>query len=98
MLYIFFCLDYAWRLISFLYYTKNTLFGEQISFRYIDINIQDFIDTGYRGNIIQGSVSFTDKDKLNCTEYIPGMYRSNNLALQWDSVKKREPTSDGFIQ
>jgi hypothetical protein len=38
--------DGAWRLISYLYYIKYALFGDNTFFRHIDINISRFLVNG----------------------------------------------------
>ena len=75
MCYIYFRPDHAYQLISFPYYTKSTQAGEKTFFRHIDINIDDYVQTGRGGSILQGSVSLTDEDDKNCTEILPGIHR-----------------------
>jgi hypothetical protein len=43
--------DKAWRLISYSYYAKYTLLGNNTFFRYIDINIPRLLENG-RGKYI----------------------------------------------
>jgi hypothetical protein len=38
--------DRAWRLISYPYYTKYALLGDNTFFRHIDINIPRFLESG----------------------------------------------------
>ncbi|OQD94634.1 hypothetical protein PENVUL_c134G06290 [Penicillium vulpinum] len=66
--------DYAWKLISFPYYTKSAYLGENTAFTYIDLNIGDYLATGRGGSAVQGSLSFTDKDKENCTIILPKIH------------------------
>jgi hypothetical protein len=97
MAYVFFRPDHAWRLISYPYYTKSTQIGENTKFRHLDINIQDYLDTGRGGGILQGSVSFTQEDERNCTTMLKGMHKTERLADWWKSVQLRGPVPDGFI-
>ncbi|KAJ5795081.1 hypothetical protein N7457_001680 [Penicillium paradoxum] len=66
--------DHAWRLMSFPYYTKSAYPGEDTGFTHIDLNIGDYLATGRGGNAVQGSVSFTDEDRDNCTIILPKMH------------------------
>jgi hypothetical protein len=43
--------DEAWRLVSYSYYAKYALLGDNIFFRHIDINIPRFLESG-RGKYI----------------------------------------------
>jgi hypothetical protein len=85
--YVFFRPDHAYRLISFPYYMKSTQIGEKTFFRHIDINIDDFVQTGRGRNILQGSVSLCNEDDHNCTEILPKMH--HHIADWWKDVKKR---------
>jgi hypothetical protein len=99
MLYVFFRPDHAWRMISYPYYTKNTVPGEQTGFRHIDFNVKDYIETGRGSNILQGSASFTDEDDQNCTELLVGMHVDNKLGQWWSTLSGRgEKITDGFVQ
>ncbi|KAJ5413656.1 hypothetical protein N7509_000283 [Penicillium cosmopolitanum] len=97
MSYVFFRPDHAWRLISYPYYTKSTQIGENTKFRHLDINIQDYLDTGRGGSILQGSVSFTQEDKRNCTTILKGMHKTERLADWWKNIQSRGPVPDGLI-
>ena len=46
--------DRWWRLISYPYYTKYTVPGDQTFFRHIDINIKRLISEERGANMIQG--------------------------------------------
>ena len=52
--------DYVWRLILYPYYVKFAKLGDYISFRYIDISIPKYLETGRGGNLIQRIVAITD--------------------------------------
>ncbi|PYH91538.1 hypothetical protein BO71DRAFT_331974, partial [Aspergillus ellipticus CBS 707.79] len=52
LLYILVRLDYNWKLILYLYYTKYTKKDNSIFFRYININIIKAVKTGCSTNII----------------------------------------------
>jgi hypothetical protein len=41
-----FCPDGAWRLVSYPYYAKYVLLGDNTFFRHIDINISRFLESG----------------------------------------------------
>lgn len=58
MAYVYFRPDHAWRLIAYPYYVKSTRPGDNTKFRHLDINIQDYLETGRGGNLLQGTVSF----------------------------------------
>jgi hypothetical protein len=87
MSYVFFRPDHAYRLVSFPYYCKSTQAGEKTFFRHIDINIDDYIQTGRGRSILQGSVSLTNEDTQNCTEILPKMH--NHIGAWWTDVKAR---------
>ncbi|KAJ5986731.1 hypothetical protein N7451_011096 [Penicillium sp. IBT 35674x] len=76
--------DHAWRLISFPYYTKSAYPTEDTSFIHIDLNIEDFLQTGRGGNAVQGSVSFTDEDEENCSVVLPRIH--HHLQGWWDKL------------
>jgi hypothetical protein len=44
--------DGAWRLVSYPYYTKYVLLGDNIFFRHININIPRFLESGRGEHII----------------------------------------------
>jgi hypothetical protein len=44
--------DEAWRLISYSYYIKYVLLGDNTFFRHIDINIPRFLESGRDKHII----------------------------------------------
>jgi hypothetical protein len=98
MLYVFFRPDHAWRLVSYPYYAKNTLPNEQTAFRHIDLNVRDFCDSGRGENILQGSMSLTDEDNANCTEFLPGMHKKDRLDAWWTDLATRGDLPDGYIQ
>jgi hypothetical protein len=94
--YVFFRPDHAWRLISFPYYVKSTMPGEQTYFRHIDINLNDLSRTGRGYAVLQGSLSLDDENDHNCTEILPGMHR--HLPEWWSEVRERQEVSDGHVQ
>jgi hypothetical protein len=61
-------------LISYLYYIKYTKAKDSTYFRHIDLNISEAAYTRRGVELIQGSVSFNDKDKDNYTEMLRGFY------------------------
>ncbi|KAJ5139428.1 hypothetical protein N7448_002836 [Penicillium atrosanguineum] len=94
--YVFFRPDHAHRLISFPYYAKSTMPGEQTRFRHIDVNLNDLFQTGRGHAILQGSLSLDDEDEQNCTELLYGMHR--HIHEWWASVRDRMETTDGYVQ
>lgn len=98
MAYVFFRPTHDWRLISYPYYAKNTIIGEKTAFRHIDINVQDYLDTGRGGSVLQGSISLTKEDSENCTELLRGMHKQERIKAWWDDIKQRGPLTDGFVQ
>jgi len=73
---LYYCLrpDKQTVLISYPYYIKATVPGEQTFFRHIDVNIPDLINHNRGANMIQGSVSLDDETEDNYTEIIPSTY------------------------
>ena len=59
------------RLISYPYYTKYAIEGDNTYFRHIDMNIPRYLADGHGGNIIQGSVSLDDESEKACTMIVP---------------------------
>ena len=78
------------RLVSYPYYTKFAQKGDSTVFRHIDMNIEQFLESGRGANIIQGSVSLDDEGPdTGCTIIVPGMHR--RLAEWWSDAKARLP-------
>ncbi|KAJ9481738.1 hypothetical protein VN97_g11728 [Penicillium thymicola] len=77
--------DHAWRLMSFPYYAKSAYPGEETGFTHFDLNIGDYLATGRGGNAVQGSVSFTDEDRDNCTIILPRMHL--HLREWWSRIE-----------
>ncbi|KAJ5761803.1 uncharacterized protein N7511_005185 [Penicillium nucicola] len=93
--YVFLRPDHAWRLISYPYYAKSTLPGEQTFFRHIDVNLNDLSHSGRGRAILQGSLSLTDEDENNCTELLCGMHP--HVQEWWSDVRQRQQTADGPV-
>ena len=75
--YVLYCclrLDYYTALISYPYYAKSTKVGEITFFRYIDYNSKRLVEEGIRANIIQGSLSLSNKNVNNYTIIIPRIH------------------------
>ncbi|KAH0563233.1 hypothetical protein GP486_002201 [Trichoglossum hirsutum] len=86
--------DKCWRLISYPYYTKDTTPGDNTGFMHFDINVEEFLETGRGGNVVQGSVSLDDEDNRNATILRPGFQRQ--LRAWWTLVKKRGLATSGY--
>ncbi|KAI9766266.1 MAG: hypothetical protein M1840_006680 [Geoglossum simile] len=79
--------DRNWRIISYPYYTKDTTIGKSTGFVHLDINVEKFVDSGYGGNIIQGSVSLDDEDENGCTILVPRFH--TQIRTWWERVRQR---------
>lgn len=53
-------------MISYSYYIKDTTVGESTEFAHLDINIEKFVESEYKGNVIQESVSLDDENENGC--------------------------------
>ncbi len=87
--------DHAWRLISYPYYAKFAKPGDHTSFRYIDISIPKYLETGRGGNLIQGTVAITDDDEENSTLMCLGMHK--HLQEWWNMCKARGIAKEDHI-
>lgn len=85
-------------MISYPYYGKTTIPGDNIFFRHVDINVKDAIATGKGTNQIQGSLTVFGETDNNCTWFIPKMHRIENLK-RWmeDNNARGSPLGDGHI-
>ena len=86
--------DHHWRLISYPYYAKYAVEGDNTFFRHIDINITQYLKDGRGGNMIQGSVSLDDETPDMCTEIIPGMHTKEKIAEWYNRVKARHSAGE----
>ncbi|KAJ5660870.1 uncharacterized protein N7484_000242 [Penicillium longicatenatum] len=77
--------DHAYRLVAWPYYTKSSYPEESTFFRHTDISLSDYLQSGRGGNLIQGSVSFTNEDPENCTEVLPRIH--THLRDWWPKVE-----------
>jgi hypothetical protein len=87
--------DKQWRLVSYPYYAKYAVKGENTYFRHIDLNIPDLIGNARGSCMIQGSVSLDDEDESNCTVILPGM--QHKLVAWWKRVVARGQETNGFV-
>jgi hypothetical protein len=87
--------DKQWRLVSYPYYAKYAVQGDNTYFRHIDLNVPELIANDRGQNMIQGSVSLDDEDKTNCTVILPGM--QHKLKEWWPRVVARGQGTDGFV-
>jgi hypothetical protein len=72
--YITFRSDGAWRLVSYSYYVKYALLGDNIFFRHIDINIPRLFKSGRGEHMIQDFLFLDDEQEGNCTQILLGMH------------------------
>jgi hypothetical protein len=66
-------------LVSYPYYAKYQVPGDQTFFRHIDLNIQEWEHLGRGANMIQGMLSLDDEHDDDCTMILPGM-RGNHTS------------------
>ena len=66
--------DHCWRLIAFPYVAKDTNKEEKTGFLHMDLNLDRFVETGYGGNLISGSLSLDDEDDEGCTVVVEGFH------------------------
>ena len=75
LLYIALRPDYNSRLVSYSYYAKFAEKSDSTVFRYINMNIKQFLKNGRGANIIQSSVLLDDEGAdMGCTIIVPGMH------------------------
>jgi hypothetical protein len=87
--------DQQWRLVSYPYYAKYAVEGDQTYFRHIDLNIPDLLSNSRGAYMIQGSVSIDDESSQNCTVILPGM--QHKLQEWWDICIARGQDTAGFV-
>jgi hypothetical protein len=87
--------DKQWRLVSYPYYAKYAVKGDNTYFRHMDLNIPELIAKSRGSGMIQGSISLDDEDESNCTVILPGM--QHKLAEWWERVVARDQETDGFV-
>jgi len=68
-------------LISYPYYAKHQVPGDQTFFRHIDINFKNLVGRG--AHMIQGSLSLDDEHNDDCTMILPGMHKH---FMAWEEV------------
>src|SRR5947199_2511880 len=69
-------LDKQWRLISFLYYTKDTNPGESLGFKHLDINIMKYIARNVdQSALLSSSIAFDNEHQDNCTIVVLGFHQ-----------------------
>lgn len=86
--------DRNWRLISYPYYTKDTVVGESTGFKHLDLNVPALLETGRGANIIQTTLSLDDEDEDGCTILVPGFHRC--IRQWWEQVEARGVAADGL--
>ena len=84
--------DSHWRLVSFPYYVKYLQGG---SFKHIDLNIPEFLESGRGGNTVQTAISIDNETKNRCTTVIPGFH--DNLREWWKEVEDRGMATSGPV-
>ena len=87
--------DKNWRLVLYPYYAKYAKEGDNIYFRYIDLNIPALLAKERGSAMIQGSLSLDNEDEENCTVILAGMYRK--LGEWWQRCCDRGQETDGFV-
>ena len=87
--------DSQWRLVTYPYYTKYAVPGDNTYFRHIDVNVPALLDDDRGACMIQGSVSMDDEDDDNATVIIPGM--QYKIREWWERCVARGQSSDGFV-
>ena len=87
--------DRQWRLVTYPYYAKFAVEGDNTYFRHIDLNVPDLVASSRGSNMIQGSVSLDDEDPASCTVILPGM--QHKLKEWWERVVERGQETDGFV-
>jgi hypothetical protein len=91
--------DHATRLISYPYYTKRAVEGDNTAFKHIDVNIHQLAHNGRGFNQLQGSVSLDDETEKNCTIILPGMHDREKLKRWLSMLESRDQLpADGFVQ
>jgi hypothetical protein len=70
-------------LISYPYYTKMAKPGDKTAFRHIDLNIKAAAAGHATTSMIQGSVSWDNEDKKNCTVMMLGMHKKLPQYQAW---------------
>ena len=89
--------DHPWMLISFPYYAKYAMAGDQTGFRHIDINTKEACRGGRGVDMIQGSLTIDDEDDKNCTIILPKMHRPENFTRWFDRVRSRNPDNSTVL-
>ncbi|KAH8708426.1 hypothetical protein GQ44DRAFT_691123, partial [Phaeosphaeriaceae sp. PMI808] len=84
-------------LISYPYYTKHALVGQNTYFRHVDLNVAEAVRSGKGADMIQGSVSFNDENNENCTEILVGFHKIAREWLLWRRASGLQDSS-GYIQ
>jgi hypothetical protein len=87
--------DKQWRLVSYPYYAKYAVKGDNTYFRHMDLNIPELLAKARGCNMIQGSISLDNEDDSNCTVILPGM--QHKLRQWWERVVERGQETDGFV-
>jgi hypothetical protein len=87
--------DRQWRLVSYPYYAKFAVKGDNTYFRHLDLNIPELLANSRGCNMIQGSVSLDDEDGSSCTVILPGM--QHKLGEWWERVVGRGQETGGFV-
>jgi hypothetical protein len=87
--------DQQWRLVSYPYYAKYAVKGDQTYFRHIDLNVPDLLSSQRGSSMIQGSVSIDNETNQDCTVIIAGMHRK--LQQWWDICFARGQETSGFV-
>ncbi|KAL8788068.1 MAG: hypothetical protein Q9195_007482 [Heterodermia aff. obscurata] len=75
------------RLVAYPYYTKYAVEHDRTGFAHVDMNIDQYLQHGHGGNIIQGSMSLDNETEDACTLIVPGFHR--NIERWWQDVERR---------
>ena len=67
--------DKNYHLISYLYYTKDTLKGDSTGFTHLDINVGRLVKSGRSINIIQSSLRLDNENEDGYIILVPGFHR-----------------------
>jgi hypothetical protein len=74
MLIVTFRPDHAYRLIAIPYQTQASRPGDNIVYRYLDVNLDRLVKYSQGNNIIQCAISFENKKAPDCTHVMKGMH------------------------
>jgi hypothetical protein len=95
MLYVCLRPDNHWRLISYPYYAKYAVEGDNTFFRHIDVNLKQLVEDDRGIHQLQGSVTIDNENKDNCTELVKGMH---HYSKEWyERLTARGEKMEGLV-